>query len=191
MAEEVVGVFDAHCLMLHEYGVSKSCVLFLTSNRIIVAIIEGIKPKLGFAVVVSAAIAFTGLLLRDSTLFLAGLFAVIVVASMLVLTNLIVRNRKKRRVKRLAPEEILRTNIRNFEISYSDLVKIKHTSFQKYESVSRFFLPMPPEIAYEIEFATSKEEYVLILDRNDLARCIDLLNKFVPEKIEKDENEEF
>jgi len=191
MAEEIVGVFDARCLMLEEHGVSKSCVLLLTHNRIVVGIIDGISLKLVAIVVLSAAVTFLGLFLKDLFLFSAGLVAIIVTGSLLGLSDFIVRYGRKNKVKKSAPEMVLKFNAKNIEILYSDVVKVRRTSFEKLEGGSRFFLPTLPELTHDIEFVTSKGRHVFILDRYDLGRCLNLLDKFVKEKIERNENEEF
>jgi len=191
MAEQVVRVFDARCSMSKEYSVVKPCVLFFTGNRIVAGIIEGISSKLVVAVVIAAAVTFIGLFLKDLILFLGGLVAVVVVSSVLAVTDYIVRHRRRIKVKRLVLDEVLRANKRNFEVFYSDIVKAKHGTFERFEWGMRFLIPTLPELMHDIELVTSQGRYVFILERNDLNRCMDLLNQFVPEKIEKDEDEEF
>jgi len=191
MAEKVVEMFDARSSMPEEYGVVKPCVLFLTQKRIVVGIIEGISSKLVVAVVISAVVTFSGLFLRELILFLAGLVAVVAVSSVLAVTDFLVRHRRRVRVKKLAPDEVLTVNKKNFEVSYLDLVKVTHGTFERYEWGMRFLIPTLPELMHDIELVTSKGRYAFILDRVNLDRCMNLLNKFVPEKIEKDKDEEF
>lgn len=191
MAEQVLRVFDVRCSMPKDEGVVKPCVLFFTNKRIVVGILEGISSKLVVTVVISAVVTFIGLFLKELTLFLAGLVAVVVVSSVLAVTDFIVRHRRRSRVKRLAPDEVLRVNKRNFEVFYSDLEKVKHGTFERYKWGMHFLIPTLPEEMHDIEIVTSQGRYVFIIDRSDLDRCMKLLNQFVPEKIEKEESEEF
>jgi len=189
MVEQDVKAFDARCLTPDDPGVSKPCVLFFTGKGIVVGIIEGISAKLFVVFVIYAAFTFLGLSLRDLRLFLAGFVATIAAGSLIVLTDFIVRRQSKRTIKKTVPAEVLRLSTKNFEISYSDLVKVKHVTFERLEGGDRFFLPtFSHELMHEIEVATLKGRYAFTLDRSDLNRCVQVLNKYVPEKIEK-ENE--
>jgi len=191
MVEEIVGKLSAHQLMLEEYGVRRACTLFFTSSRVIVMMPEGINTRVFALAVIALVVGFVGFLLKNFLLFFAGLMAAIVVGLLLGLIDFVIRHRRMSKVKRLAPDNILKASGKNFEISYSDVVKVKHTSFERHEGSSRFFLPTFPELMHDIEFTTSQKRYVFILERNDFYRCMNLLNRFIPEKIEKDENEEF
>jgi hypothetical protein len=192
MVEEIPGVFSAHQLMLDEGGVRRACTLFFTGKRLVVSVPEGIDTRTFILTVIALGVGFTGFLLRDYLLFFAGLMAGIIISLLLGLIDFVVRRRKTSKVKRLAPDDILKFGKRNFEITYPDIIKVKHIEFERYEGGSRFFLPTFRELIHEIEVDTSKGKYVFILNKNDVDRCIELLNEFVSEKIEKEnESEEF
>jgi hypothetical protein len=89
----------------------------------------------------------------------------------------------------LSPQKVLSVTPKNYEIRYSNLIKVRYISFEKIEGGSRLFLPTIPELAYEIELFASERKYVFVLDARDIDRCIKLLYQFVPEKIEVKEKE--
>jgi len=186
MAEQVVDAFAAHLLMIEEGDVKRSCTLFVTDRRVVVMVPEGINPRIGVVAVVAFVAGIAGLLLRNLTLFLAGLGTGFVLVLLLALADFVVRQRKRSRVKRLTPEEILRAYRRNFEIPYSDIVKAKHEAVERIETsgLNRIILPSLPYITHLVRFETQKGKYVFMIERSDIALFLDLMNRFVHEKIE-------
>jgi len=191
MVEEIVDFFDAYFLVLEEGGVRRSCTLFFTSSRLIVMVPEGINPWIGGVAAIAFVVSFVGLLLRDVTLFLTGFSAVFVAVILLVLVDANIRNRRRKRVKQLPPEEILKASKRNLEISYSDILKVRHEVVETVETgVSRIFLPTPPSERHTMELETQKGRHAFLIEISELARFIDLMNRFVPEKIEEKKSED-
>jgi hypothetical protein len=153
---------------------------------------EGLNPRVFALAVIPLAVGFIGFLLRDIVLIAAGLIAAVVAGLLLGLIDFVVRRRRMSRVKRFAPDDILKAGKRNFEIPYSDVINVKLTTFERYDGSSRgLFLPTLPELAHDIEFVTTRGSYVFILSKSDLDRCRELLNTKIPEKIEKNGSEEY
>jgi len=191
MVEEIVDFFDAYFLVLEEGGVRRSCTLFFTSSRLIVMVPEGINPWIGGVAAIAFVVSFVGLLLRDVTLFLTGFSAVFVAVIFLVLVDANIRNRRRKRVKQFPPDEILKAGKRNLEIPYSDIIKVRHEVVETVETgVSRIFLPTPPSERHTIELETQKGRHAFLIEISELARFIDLMNRFVPEKIEEKKSED-
>lgn len=188
MAEQVVDAFAAHLLMIEEGDVKRSCTVFVTGKRLVVVVPEGINPWIGVVVAVAFIAGLMGLLLRNLILFLGGLGTGFVLVLLLVLVDFAIRQRKKSRVKRLAPDEILKAYKRNFEIPYPDIVKIKHEPVERIETAgfNRIILPSLPYITHLVRFETGKGKYVFMIERSDIALFFDLMNRFVPDKIEEE-----
>jgi len=191
MVEEKVDVFDAYLVVLEERGLKRSCTVFVTDQRLVVMVHEGMNPWIGIVVVTAFVVSLVALFLRDLNLFLAGLSVGFVAVFSLVLADSSIRYRRRRRVKRLAPSEILGSSKLNFEIPYPDIVKVKYVEVERYEppSVSRVFLPSLPYKTHVIEFETQMGKRVFNMDVSETMRLMDLMNRFVPEKIEEAKTE--
>jgi len=191
MAEEILDKFDAHALMFEQGEVKRSCTLFFARTRIVVAIPEGINPKVGIAVLIGFGLVLAGMLLMNVALFIAGLAATFSISVFLVLVNSVVQYRSGRRMKRLSLDEILREGKGNFEIPYQDVVKVVHATVKRHEAygLSRFFLPSFPATTHLIDFVTPKGKYVFMVEGIDALRIIELIRPSVPERIEEKESE--
>jgi len=191
MVEEVLGVFNAYLIMLEERGSKRSCTFLVTDSRLVVMLPEGMNPWIGVVAVIAFVVSLVGLFLRDLTLFLVGLGVGFLVVFLLVLVDFGVRYRRQSRIKKLAPDEILRASKRNFEIPHSDIVRVKHEVVERYEppSISHIFLPSLPYKTHMVEFDTQKGKHVFNMDMSETMRLIDLMSRFVPEKIEEGKSE--
>lgn len=188
MTEEKLGVINARHLARDEYESIKPCILFLTSNRIIVATLGGINPWTVVTVIVALIASFIGLILREFALFLGGLGVGIISGLSIVVIDFAIRHLELRKVKRLSPERILQTKERNFEIRYAEIAKVEVRTFKTYPKGS-FFLPSLPELTYSIDFITDKDKDRFILDKGELQLCLDLLHRLAPKTIEIEEVE--
>jgi len=190
MAEEVTGVFDARLIKLEEDRVEKKCIFFVTDRRLVFAIIEGLNPWAVLVVILAFAASLVAFTLRDLTLFLVSLIVAFAAVFFYVLADFSVRSRRKRRVKRLAPDEILNVSERNFELLYGDIVKIKHEAVERYEpGSSHIFVPTLglSSITHVIKLGTQRGEYNLLVSKNQAVRFFELMNLFVPGKIEENQ----
>ena len=192
MAGEVLDKFEGHLLVFERGGVKRSCTLFITENRMVVAIPEGMDPKIGSVVIVGFGIILAGLLLMNPALFVAGLGGTFAVVLYLVLVNFVVQYRSGSRIRRLRLNEILRAGKDNFEISYKDLDRVVHESVKRHEMYgpSRFFLPSLPSTTHLINVVTAKGKYTFMVESIDATRIVDLMKRFVPEKVEEKESKE-
>lgn len=187
MAEQMMDAFAAHLLRIEEGDVKRSCTFFVTDKRLVVLVSEGINPWVGVVAAIAFIAGLAGLLLRNLTLFLAGLGAGFILVLLLVVVDFAVRQRKRSRVKRLSPNEILKAYKRNFEIPYSEIIKVKHEPVERIETagVNRIILPSLPYITHLVRFETGRGKYVFMIERGDIAPFLDLMNRFVPGKIEE------
>jgi hypothetical protein len=187
--EKIVDVFGAHLLMIEEGDVKRSCTFFVTDKRLVVLVPEGINPWIGVVAAVAFVAGLAGLLLRNLILFLGGLGAGFVLVLLLVLVDFAIRYRKRSKVRQLAPDEILRAYRRNFEIPYSEITRVKHEPVERIETAgyNRILLPSLPYTTHLVRFETGKGKYVFMIERGDIARFLDLMNRFVPGKIEENQ----
>lgn len=186
MNEENLGVFDARHLVHNEHDTLKPCILFLTRNRIVAVLVEGINPWTVVSVIVALAASFIGLLLRNFALFLGGFSIGIVAGLCIVLIDFVIRHKEFRKIKRLNPEHILEMTEKSFEIHYEKIVKVEVRIFNRYSGISDFMpsLPSLQEHQYVITFVTNEKKHTFILDGKKLKECLDLIREFVPETTE-------
>jgi len=186
MNEENLGVFDARHLVQNEHDTLKPCILFLTRNRIVAVLLEGINPWTVVTVIVALAASFIGLLLRNFALFLGGFSIGIIAGLCIVLIDFVIRHKEFRKIKRLNPEHILEMTEKSFEIHYEKIAKVEVRIFNRYSGISGFMpsLPSLQEHHYVITFVTSEKKHTFILDGNKLKECLGLIREFVPETTE-------
>ncbi len=184
MAGEAEAVFDAQLLI----DVKRSCTLFVTDNRIVVAIPEGMDSRISGIVVVAFAICLTGLILMNAAIFTVGLIETFAVTLLLVLANFIVRYRNSNKIRRLRLNEILRGGKENFEIRYPDIVKVRHEPVRRRDTsvASHILLPSLPYTSHLIDLETQKSKYTFIIEESDVEVFMDLMKQSFPEeKIEE------
>lgn len=157
MVEEIVAEFDAIQSVSEEYGIGEPCILFLTNSRVIVAEFEGLS-SLAFLVPVGLfVVAFAGLLLRELLILLLGLAAAIMAGLLLIATNYVVRNRRLNRARRLAPDQILALNRRNFDIPYNKVAKIELRRHEEFRGGGgNILLPSLPEYKWTVDFSSNQ-----------------------------------
>ncbi len=188
MVEEIVAEFDAIQSVSEEYGIGEPCILFLTNSRVIVAEFEGLS-SLAFLVPVGLfVVAFAGLLLRELLILLLGLAAAIMAGLLLIATNYVVRNRRLNRARRLAPDQILALNRRNFDIPYNKVAKIELRRHEEFRGGGgNILLPSLPEYKWTVDFLMQSLEdrgRIFILKGSVTAQFEERIKQYVPEVIE-------
>jgi len=187
MYEEIIDSFNARYVLPEEGGYKRHCNFFVTEKRLVVNIPEGMNPWISLVTVTFfLGSLVVGVLSRSVDLLTIGFGIGIIVLILLVSVDFIIRQRKNSRIKRLVPEEILKAGKNNFGIPYADIVKVKHEEVERFEPPSKhIFVPTPPEKDHIIEFQTKNAKHLFLIDRGDIEPFIDLMNRFIPDKIEE------
>lgn len=188
MAEEVVGEFNAIQSVSEEYGVGKSCILFLTNSRVIVVEIEGVSSLVFLIPIVLFVVGFAGLLLRELLALLIGVATAIASSLLLLGVNYAVRNRRLKRVRKLTPSQIVRLSSNNFDIPYAKIAKIELKRHEEFRGGGgNILLPSFPEYKWTVYFSMQSEEdrgYVFILKGNIMAAFKECIKQYIPEIFE-------
>lgn len=183
MVEEIVGVFNVRQLMLEEYGTTRSCTLFLTNERVVVMVPEGIALRMVALPIIALVAGFIGFLTRNPILFFTGMGVGVGSGIVLGMLDFLIRHRKVRKVKQLPPAEILRVGKQNFEIPFSKTTRVQLRWFEELQKGS-FLLPTLPKYNYEVEFVVENGKYVFIIDSDMLNQFTKKLRPFIPEIVE-------
>lgn len=184
-----MAVFDAHQLTPGESDAIKSCTLFLTRSRIIVAFVGGINSRVFLTVIIALAASLIGLIFKNFLLFLIGFGAGITAGFFIVLSDFVMRRRKLGKIKTLNPEDVLQMNGNNFEILYSEIVKVETSTFDVYSRASLFVPLSVQEHKHEINLITKEKKHTFIVDEGVMQECLNLLRQFAPEIEETREGE--
>lgn len=187
MAEEIVDVFSAIQSMPEEHGFfTRSCTLFLTNSRVIVMEPRGIDTRTFAVPIIALAVGFAGLLIMNLVLFFIGLGVGLVAGLVLGLANIFIRSRRISKAGKLAPDEILKADVRNFEILYSKTAKVEIERFEAFRKGS-LFLPSLPQYKCAVKFFEENGRHVFILDSDVLNQFVRSIEPYVSEIVETEE----
>jgi len=187
MEEEKLGSFNVRQVILNEHPISKPCALFLTNKRIIAASVAGINPWAVAPVLIALAVSFAGLLFRSYLFFLGGIAVAITAGILVVLIDFAIRYRIVRKMRHLNPDGILKASKRNLEISYAEIEKIEVSESSSYSRGNLLVPSFFQERQYVLDFVMKENRHTFILDGGALQPCLDIIRKFVAEKIEIEE----
>jgi len=182
MVEEILGIFSARQSMPEEDG-GRSCTLFLTSGRVIVMKHRGIDPRTVALPIIALAVGFTGFLLMNFVLFFIGAGMGIVASLVLGLADFLIRRRRISKAKKLAPDEILKADRRNFEIPYAKIAKIETKRFEEFRRAS-MLLPTFQEYKWAVKFFAENRSYIFSLDSDVYDPFIERIRPFVSQIVE-------
>ena len=174
-------MFDA------EDNEGRSCVLFFTSSRVIVAVPTERVFWVGFLVMIGIIVGFVILFVRSLAMFFGGIVIAVGVGVLFVLISPFIQRISVSRLRRLPADEILKAGKKNFEVPYSSIVGVESKQVKTYGGGGHvwYMILRPTEVRYDnlIEIVTTLERYSFILSRKELDRCMDLIRKILPDTI--------